>query len=157
VWGPTDPLTPLVLSDKERRLRFRGLPQAVRAARRVLWEWESHFEPDLFYDLSLCVSELVTNGVQHGEPTTEDEIELAVWRSEALVHAEIRVRWSNAVVSQPSAIAPDWGLFIIDRVADRWGVDHSAGTLVWCEIDLASDARSRDRRAMGMALSAVAA
>jgi hypothetical protein len=31
-------------------------------------------------------------------------------------------------------------MFIIDRVADRWGVDRGAGTRVWCEIDLASSA-----------------
>ena len=37
----------------------------------------------------------------------------------------------------------DWGMFIVDRVADRWGVDHRAGTRVWCEIDLAGDGRSR--------------
>ena len=34
----------------------------------MLRDWESHFEPDLFYDLSLCVAELVTNTVRRGEP-----------------------------------------------------------------------------------------
>jgi hypothetical protein len=34
-------------------------------------------------------------------------------------------------------------MFIVDRVADRWGLDQSEGTLVWCEIDLAQDGRSR--------------
>ena len=53
-----------MLAATERRLKFRGLPQAVGAARRALRQWEHHFEPDLFYDLSLCVSELVTNAIQ---------------------------------------------------------------------------------------------
>ena len=146
VRGATDPLTPLVLSKTERRFKFRGLPQAVGAARRALREWEGHFEPDLLYDLSLCVSELVTNRVQQGQPAAGDEAELAVWRSNRLVHAEVKEQRPDVVVvTQPGAIAgAAWGMFIVDRVADRWGIDRSAGTLVWCEIDLARDGRSRD-------------
>jgi hypothetical protein len=34
-------------------------------------------------------------------------------------------------------------MFIVDRVAVRWGVDRSEGTLVGCEIDLARDGGSR--------------
>ena len=55
--------------------------QAVGAARRVLREWERHFDPVLFYDLSLCVSELVTNRVQTRRAADSEEIELAVRRS----------------------------------------------------------------------------
>jgi anti-sigma regulatory factor (Ser/Thr protein kinase) len=137
-------MTPLVVSDAERRFRFRGLPQAVGAARRVLWDWQSRFEPDLFYDLSLCVSELVTNTVRQGDPSAGDDIELAVWRSDTLVRAEIRDPRSDVpALTPPEMNGADWGMFIVDRVADRWGVDRSEGTLVWCEINLAPDGRSR--------------
>jgi hypothetical protein len=48
------------------------------------------------------------------------------------------------VVTGPGAeVRADWAMFIVDRIADRWGVDRRAGTLVWCELDLASDGRSR--------------
>jgi anti-sigma regulatory factor (Ser/Thr protein kinase) len=142
--GANAPMTSLVVSETERRFTLRGLPQAVSAARRVLRDWESHFEPDVFYDLSLCVSELVTNTVRHGAPSAGDEIELAVWRSETLIRAEIREPRPDLVVAKPAAMRTgDWGMFIVDRVADRWGVDRNEGTLVWCEIDLASDGRSR--------------
>jgi hypothetical protein len=133
----SDLLTPVVLSETERRFKFRGLPQAVGAARRALREWERHFQPDLFYDLSLCVSELVTGRVQQG---AGHEIELAVRREQKLVRAEIADPRGEADLSRPPVTSPaDWGMFIIDHVADRWGVDHGTGTLVWCEIDLASD------------------
>lgn len=138
------PMTSLVLSETERRFQLSGLPQAVGAARRALRDWERHFEPDLFYDLSLCVSELVTNTVRRGEPAPADRIELVVWRSAGLIRAEIREPRSDALVCKPpEMVSRDWGMFIVDRVADRWGVDRSEGTLVWCEIDLASDGRSR--------------
>ncbi len=142
--GAVAPMTSLVLSETERRFLLSGLPQAVGAVRRALRDWERHFEPDLFYDLSLCVSELVTHTVRRGEPATADPIELAVWRSAGLIRAEIREPRPDALVTKPAAMVPrDWGMFIVDRVADRWGVDRSEGTLVWCEIDLASDGRSR--------------
>jgi anti-sigma regulatory factor (Ser/Thr protein kinase) len=141
--GAIAPMTSIVLSETERRFKLRGLPQAVGAARRVLRDWESQFEPDVFYDVSLCVSELVTNTVKRSEPAG-NEIELAVWRSETLIRAEIRDPRPDVVVTRPATMVPrDWGMFIVDRVSDRWGVDRSDGTLVWCEIDLASDGRSR--------------
>jgi anti-sigma regulatory factor (Ser/Thr protein kinase) len=144
VAGAIAPMTSLVLSETERRFQLRGLPQAVGAARRALRDWERHFEPDLFYDLSLCVSELVTNTVRRGEPEAADPVELGVWRSATLIRAEIRQPRPDALVSKPATMVPrDWGMFIVDRVADRWGVDRSVGTLVWCEIDLARDGRSR--------------
>jgi hypothetical protein len=137
-------MTAIVLSETERRFTLSGLPQAVGAARRALRDWEGHFEPDVFYDLSLCVSELVTKTVRRGEPAAVDQIELGVWRSETLIRAEIRQPRSDVVVSKPPAmVRSDWGMFIVDRVADRWGVDRNEGTLIWCEIDLAGDGRSR--------------
>lgn len=143
-WAVTGPLRPMVLNEAERRFKFRGLPQAVGAARRALREWENHFEPELFYDLSLCVSELVTKSVQHAEPPSADEIELAVLRHDELVRVEVMERRQDVIVTQPAAMeSSDWGMFIVDRVADRWGVDRSVGTRLWCEIDLAADRRSR--------------
>jgi hypothetical protein len=49
----------------------------------------------------------------------------------------------------------DWELFIVDRVADRWGVDRGEGTVVWCEIDLASDGWSRNASALSMTSSSL--
>jgi anti-sigma regulatory factor (Ser/Thr protein kinase) len=153
VWGAIAPLAPVVLTATERRFKFRGLPQAVGAARRALRQWEGHFEPDMFYDLSLCVSELVTNTIQHGEPGGGDEVELVVRRSDELARAEVRERQPDVVVTQSPAASPlGWGMFIVDRVADRWGVDRGEGTVVWCEIDLASDGWSRSAPPIGATL-----
>jgi anti-sigma regulatory factor (Ser/Thr protein kinase) len=153
-WGTSGPLTPVVLSESERRFRFSGLPQAVGAARRALREWERYFEPGLFYDLSLCVSELVTKSVQRAKPASGEEIELAVLRYEHLVRAEIMESRRDVIVTQPSAMdGGEWGMFIVDRVADRWGVDRSMGTRLWCEIDLAGQARAHGEIGVGAAFT----
>jgi len=152
VWVAAAALSPAAAST-ERRFKFRSLPQAVGAARRALRRWEEHFEPDLFYDLSLCVSELVTNTVHRVSPRG-DETELVVRRGQELVRAEVCVHRAEAIVAQsPIATSSDWGMFIVDRVADRWGIDRSDGMIVWCEIDLAADSWSRDAPPPGMAPS----
>lgn len=149
VWGAPAPLSPISLTATERRFRFRGMPQAVGAARRALRRWESHFEPDMFYDLSLCVSELVTNTVHRGD-LADEEIELVVRRGKQLARAEVRTSRPDVAVSpSPVANSASWGMFIVDRVADRWGVDRGEGTAVWCEIDLASDGWSRSTPPIG--------
>lgn len=145
VWEAVGLLAPIVPAETERRFKFRGMPQAVGAARRVLRAWEGHFEPDLFYDLSLCVSELVTNRVRHGASAGDEEIELLVRRGEELVRVEVSEPRSERIVDGSLAEPlSDWELFIVDRVADRWGVDRGEGTVVWCEIDLAGDGWSRN-------------
>jgi anti-sigma regulatory factor (Ser/Thr protein kinase) len=156
LWGAVAPLSPVVLNATERRFKFRGLPQAVGAARRALRQWESHFEPDMFYDLSLCVSELVTHSIQRGELGGVDESELVVRRSGELVRAEVREPWPDVAVDRRAdSSTQGWGMFIVDRVADRWGVDRSEGSVVWCEIDLASDGWSRSTPPSGTALSSL--
>jgi anti-sigma regulatory factor (Ser/Thr protein kinase) len=132
------------------------LPQAVGAARRALREWDGYFEPELFYDLSLCISELVTKSVQRAKPASGDQIELAVLRYDHLVRAEIMEHRRDVIVTQPAAMdGGDWGMFIVDRVADRWGVDRSMGTRLWCEIDMAGHARAHSEFGMGAAASSV--
>jgi hypothetical protein len=139
-WTARAPLTLLSHTPTERRFKFRGMPQAVGAARRALREWEAYFEPDLFYDISLCVSELVTQSVQRAEPGAMDEAELSVRRDAELVCAEVLEPRQGVAVTQPPTMGdPDWGMFIIDRVADRWGVDRSVGTRMWWEIDVVGE------------------
>ena len=86
------------------------LAAAVGAARQVLRAWEGHFEPDLFYDLSLCVSELVTNRVRYGAASAGEEIELIVRRDEELVRVEVREPRAEDIMAAPLAEPlSDWG------------------------------------------------
>ena len=44
----------------------------------------------------------------------------------------------SADLPKPTARGPGgWGLFLTERLADRWGVDREGGwTTVWLEVDL---------------------
>jgi len=92
-------------------------------------------------DLDLLVSELVTNGVQHGRPDAEGRIELRLeWRPEGLrVEVLDEGGGFDFDLERPRADADScFGLFLVDRISDRWGTDVDDGrTRVWFELDAA--------------------
>ena len=84
-------------------------------------------------EVKLIVSELVTNSIEHGELGAHDRIEVRalVDRAGAL-HMEVR---DPGPGPQPGA-REGMGWRILERMADRWGVDRSDGLArVWFELD----------------------
>ena len=43
--------------------------------------------------------------------------------------------FEHAPRSHESDPASGWGLYLVEQVADRWGLDHDAGGRVWFELD----------------------
>jgi anti-sigma regulatory factor (Ser/Thr protein kinase) len=95
-------------------------------------------------DLRLLTSELVSNSVRHGGPSKVAPIHVRV----SVTHATVRV---SVIDSGPGfdpsskAIRADddagWGLFLLERLADRWGMDRNEATTVWFELDRSPSAR----------------
>ncbi|HEX8052425.1 MAG TPA: ATP-binding protein [Thermoleophilaceae bacterium] len=112
---------------------FRREPQTVRSARRALDEFEGEFPQNRLYDASLCLSELVTNAVQH--PGAGGDLVLTVAVDEARLRVEVADRGRGFDPGPPTeGDERGWGLFIVDSLADNWGVDPGEGTVVWFEI-----------------------
>ena len=113
-----------------------GGPYAVTAARLALSDIDSHVDPSLAFDIRLLVSELVTNSVQHAAVGAEDSIMLTVRISDQVVRVEVRDNGPGferpKVELKPEADA-GWGLFLVEQIADAWGVD-SDERAVWFEI-----------------------
>jgi anti-sigma regulatory factor (Ser/Thr protein kinase) len=113
-----------------------GGAYAVTAARLALSDIDSHVDPSLAFDIRLLVSELVTNSVQHASVGAEDSIMLSVRISDDVVRVEVRD--SGPGFERPKVeLQPErdtgWGLFLVEQIADSWGVD-SAERAVWFEI-----------------------
>lgn len=122
----------------EVTLRLRGGPEAVSLARHSLHDLHDQLGPELFEDMRLLVSELVTNSVRHAVAATESTVTLEVSVGEEIVRCCVS---DPGPGFEPAERKPEddpgsgWGLFLVEQLADRWGVDLNAGTSVWFEID----------------------
>lgn len=139
-------MTPGELAQKARprvagtevRLRLASGPDAVSAARRGLDPLEREIGPDRLGDMRLLVSELVTNSVRHARAGEGDELELEVSVSGELIHVCVTDHGPGFEVS-PRCPDDDpgsgWGLFLVEQLSDRWGVDVNGRTQVWFQLD----------------------
>lgn len=112
-------------------------PVSVRRARRTVCRALGEaLLPDEMDELLLCTSEVVTNALEHGA----EPIELLVARGDHGVRVEVRD--GSPLRPRPANPSPSEirgrGLLIVDRCADRWGVEPlgDGGKAVWFELDL---------------------
>src|SRR3954453_4426896 len=114
---------------------------APAVARHELEPFRDQFEPLLYEDLALLVTELVANSVRHAGPRAGDRVGLDLSVTEALVRVDVLDGGPGFV---PVPRAPDdtspyhWGLHLVERIADRWAVVPANGngtTCVWFELD----------------------
>jgi anti-sigma regulatory factor (Ser/Thr protein kinase) len=89
-------------------------------------------------DVELLVSELVTNGFQHGRPDEHGRIELRVDPAAERLRVEVIDCGAGFAFDvrrpEPDADA-SFGLFLVESMSDRWGVDVAEGrTRVWFEV-----------------------
>ena len=88
--------------------------------------------------MRLLVSELVTNSVRHAGLGEGSRISLHIESRPEVVRVEVTDPGSGFVPDMRAiTIAQEsgWGLYLVDELADRWGVDAVGGTHVWFEID----------------------
>jgi anti-sigma regulatory factor (Ser/Thr protein kinase) len=105
-----------------RRARsFPADPQSVPAARHFATAALSDTSVELRQEVELMVSELATNGIQHGRTSFELTIERTV--------DEIRVQVTDRGGGTPFMRSPTpeeptgRGLRIVDMLSDSWGIE----------------------------------
>lgn len=123
----------------ELRLALQGRADAVGEARKAVASFTAERVPSSrAYELLLAVSEIVTNAVLHGP--ADAPIQLLARTSDD--HLRVDVTDSGeGFVSRPGALDSDreggYGLFLVERLARRWGVVRQRSTTrVWFEFDL---------------------
>jgi serine/threonine-protein kinase RsbW len=117
--------------------RFPNTPSSVTQARRFVQEHLAGTPQAVADTVAVMTSELATNSIRHAE----SEFEVNVDRS----NREIRVEVTDEGSGTPTVLSPDptqpsgRGLFIVDKLADDWGVtsarDCSTKT-VWFRVAL---------------------
>jgi anti-sigma regulatory factor (Ser/Thr protein kinase) len=127
--------------DENRTFTFRSRPEAVSAARRALDGLEDRLDASVFYDASLCLSELVTNAVLHSDAGAEEELELKVELADDRLRVTVVDHGSGFEPPEPTGgDESGWGLYIVDRLSNNWGVARTPHTTVWFEMQISVEA-----------------
>jgi anti-sigma regulatory factor (Ser/Thr protein kinase) len=107
-------------------------------ARRAIAEHAPTLPPALQDDLSLLVTELVSNAVLHGGAADDRTVQVEFRRDTHRIRVEVL---DPGTAFKPPASPTNgdssggWGLFLVDRIAERWGVIPArTGTCVWFEL-----------------------
>jgi anti-sigma regulatory factor (Ser/Thr protein kinase) len=114
---------------------------APAAARSAIRRLGGHVDDDLVERGRLVVTELVSNSVKHAGLTPEQQIKLRVSASRDLLQLEVIDDGDGFDPTRPKLARYDggWGLSIVADLSDRWEVDLSNSTRVWCEFATRTD------------------
>lgn len=129
-------MEPSARSRRLLRLRVAGGPLAPARTRVWLQSTKAWWPKELEANLLLLTNELVSNSVMHGRAREADVIEIEVTPTADGVRARVSDSGPGFVpaprtreVDEPGG----WGLQLVERLAQRWGVDQE-GTSVWFEL-----------------------
>jgi serine phosphatase RsbU (regulator of sigma subunit)/anti-sigma regulatory factor (Ser/Thr protein kinase) len=121
-------------------LTLEATSGSVPLARAAVAPLADALSAQAYGDVRLLVTELVTNCVRHAGLTGPEHIQLLVLVKGDVLRVEVR---DPGLGFQPRVKEPDpdqvggWGLYIVERLADRWGVRaEEGGTAVWLEKEL---------------------
>lgn len=116
-----------------------GRPEAAAEARAALRDLTRVVSDEVFSDFALLVNELVTNSIRHADLGDEGWIRVRAEISGSSIRAEVSDsgRGFAPVVHTPGpSQIGGRGLFLLDELADRWGVSQDGAFRAWFEIDL---------------------
>jgi anti-sigma regulatory factor (Ser/Thr protein kinase) len=119
--------------------RFRGGATAARCARKaVREELGAALSKRRLADVELLVSELATNSVRHADCGEDDELSMEA----AVERDRVRIRLfdagrgfeAHAPVRPATGAEGGYGLLLLERLSDRWGVNRDHRFSVWFEV-----------------------
>ncbi len=120
------------------RLSMVAGVDAPYAARQALEALAGRIDENLLEKTRLIVTELVTNSVQHAPPGEGGEVDMSVSPFPDCLRIEVTDGGSGFKLDTPElrpGQTSGWGLWLVEQLTDRYGIDRQHSTRVWCEID----------------------
>ena len=117
--------------------RFPATPDAPGRARAAAESVLQNGYSDLMETSLLLVSELVTNCIRHGGLDATKQIEVKVRTYDNGVKIDVvdpGVGFQYKPREGPLERAGGWGLYMVDQLSNRWGVEEGYPTRVWFEL-----------------------
>jgi anti-sigma regulatory factor (Ser/Thr protein kinase) len=127
--------------NRSLRLRLPARPERIEAVRRALDDLG--LPSGMLEDAKLLASELISNSILHAGLGPDDTIEVTiVWSGDA-VRVTVRDAGTtplpdHVVVGsiRPSPTGQSgWGLYLVDRLATRWGTNVGGRDGFWFELE----------------------
>ncbi len=117
------------------RLELPADTASIASARASLDDLEIPLGPTALSDLRLLVSEVVTNAIRHTDLPRDGRILLVVEPEPDGVRVEVHDDGPGFIAParpEPRASGTSgWGLFLVERLARRWGVETAPRHHVW--------------------------
>jgi anti-sigma regulatory factor (Ser/Thr protein kinase) len=133
------------------QLTLRPVVAAPSVARHVVRGLAAVLDESVVETTELLVSELVTNSLRHGRSPQPIELHLQV-NPDGSLRAEV-VDLGEGFAGPPEGVrfpgqvaTSGWGLYLVERIAHRWGVIEDGPTTVWFEVEPRPTGRGRLRR-----------
>lgn len=120
------------MAPNDEKLELPAAPRAARLAREFVRRRLANVGAETLDDVTLCVSELVTNALDHATPPYE----LRVGHTDG----RLRVEVDDMSIGEPTvepvspASARGRGMYIVSHIATTWGFSvRGGGKTVWAE------------------------
>jgi anti-sigma regulatory factor (Ser/Thr protein kinase) len=123
-----------------------GRPESVSLAREFVRRKLGDNHPALD-DVTLLVSEVVTNAVVHSESRNGGRVTLALADCHDLVHVDVVDAGGDTDphVRDPLLAEGGRGLLLVETLSYRWNVhEHATGRTVWFQVRYKQDGNDRD-------------
>jgi anti-sigma regulatory factor (Ser/Thr protein kinase) len=117
-------------------LRFPPVPGSIRRAREAVSSAiDGRVPAEVEKDVVLLVSEVVTTSVRHARPEAHGQIGLLVSLEDERLRIEVTDGGPGFDPSvRPSREGPSgWGLYLVDYLADTWGISRDGSNALWFE------------------------
>lgn len=122
---------------------FAGEAASVALARAFVGSEVGEVTPEALDAITIMVSEMATNSVRHAQSA----FRVVVERTDDVVRVTVHDDGGGTpAVQSPTPDKPSGrGLYIVEVLADAWGVDQGAGgaKAVWFSLDLTASASAR--------------
>ena len=117
-------------------LRLRPDARSPAEARKTLEPLRVSLDDEVVDDAALLLSEIVSNSVRHAGLVATDAIEVRIRGSRSMLHVDVFDPGPGFEVerTRPPGSEGGWGLWLLDRLATRWGVERGDTTRVWFDL-----------------------
>jgi anti-sigma regulatory factor (Ser/Thr protein kinase) len=126
--------------DEQLELTLLPGPSAASTARNALTRRFSNILTVRgLEDVRLLVTELISNSLRHAGLRNGDRVSLRAGVRDGHVRVEVRDPGRDGPVRKrdPHGRGGGYGLYLVERLSRRWGVERNGGTVVWFELPAA--------------------